>query len=216
MIRTSLQAVADIPFAPIEADATNWQDGLPALVAEGVTLRELRLSDAPSLLDSLSTELEVSRFIAPPPTSIAGFERFIEWAHRDRANGRFVCFGIVPDGCDYAVGIIQMRPLGATFEMAEWGFAIGSAFWGRGVFPAAARVLMAFAFTTLGTHRLEARAALENGRGNGALQKVGAAREGLLRKSFLRNGVYHDQVIWSICAEDWRAWQCAPKPMTRH
>ncbi len=215
MIRTSLQGVADIPFAPIEADATNWQDGLSALVAEGVTLRELRLSDAPSLLDALSTE-EVSRCIAPPPTSVAGFERFIEWAHRDRSSGRFVCFGIVPDGCDHAIGIIQIRLLGPTFEIAEWGFAIGSAFWGRGVFPAAARAVMAFAFTALGTHRLEARAAVENGRGNGALQKVGAAREGVLRKSFLRNGIYHDQVIWSICVEDWRAWQCAPTPMTKH
>jgi [ribosomal protein S5]-alanine N-acetyltransferase len=215
VIRTSLQAVADIPFVPIQAGANNWQDDLPALAAEGVMLRELRLSDAPSLLDALSTE-EVSRFIAPPPTSVAGFERFIEWAHRDRSSGRFVCFGIVPDGCDHAIGIIQIRPLGPTFEMAEWGFAIGSTFWGRGVFPAAARAVTAFAFTALGTHRLEARAAVENGRGNGALQKVGAAREGVLRKSFLRNGIYHDQVIWSICVEDWRAWQCAPTPMTKH
>jgi ribosomal-protein-alanine N-acetyltransferase len=190
----------------MEIGAANWQDGLPALMAGGVTLRELRFSDAPSLLEMLDAE-EVTRAIAPPPTSVAGFERFIEWAAKDRANGRFVCYGVVPDGCDRAVGIIQLRPLGPTFEMAEWGFAMGSPYWGRGIFPAAARALMAFAFTTLGTHRLEARAAVDNGRGNGAMQKIGASREGLLRKSFLRNGVYHDQVIWSICADDWRAWQ---------
>jgi len=22
--------------------------------------------------------------------------------------------------------------------------------------------------------------------------------------------VYHDQVIWSICSDEWREWQCAP------
>jgi ribosomal-protein-serine acetyltransferase len=43
-----------------------------------------------------------------------------------------------------------------------------------------------------------------NGRGNGALRKVGAVQEGVLRRSFLRNGEYHDQVLWSILAEDWR------------
>ena len=53
-------------------------------------------------------------------------------------------------------------------------------------------------------HRLEARAAVGNGRGNGALMKVGAVREGLLRRSFLRFGQYQDQVLWSLVRDDWR------------
>ncbi|MGH9373277.1 MAG: GNAT family N-acetyltransferase [Vicinamibacterales bacterium] len=214
MIRTSVQMMTATVFEGGAPASTNWQDTLPVIVADGVTLRELRLSDAPSLLAMLNTE-EVSRFVSPPPTSVAGFERFIAWAHRDRAAGRFVCFGVVPDGSDHAIGIIQVRPLGPTFDVAEWGFAIGSIFWGRGVFPAAAREILRFTFTDLGTHRLEARSSLSNGRGNGALQKVGATREGVLRQSFLRNGVYHDQVIWSICAEDWRQWQGAAR-LTAH
>jgi RimJ/RimL family protein N-acetyltransferase len=56
----------------------------------------------------------------------------------------------------------------------------------------------------LGVHRLEARAAVENGRGNGALAKVGAVKEGVLRRSFLRGGRYIDQALWSIVREDWR------------
>ena len=54
--------------------------------------------------------------------------------------------------------------------------------------------------TRSGTHRLEARAALQNGRGNGALRKVGAVQEGVLRRSFLRNGEYLDQALWTILA----------------
>ncbi len=61
-----------------------------------------------------------------------------------------------------------------------------------------------FAFDVIGTHRLEARAAVANGRGNGALRKVGALQEGILRKSFLRNGEYLDQTLWTILDEDWR------------
>ena len=37
-----------------------------------------------------------------------------------------------------------------------------------------------------------------------ALRKIGAVQEGILRRSFLRGGHYHDQVLWSILAEDWR------------
>ena len=60
-----------------------------------------------------------------------------------------------------------------------------------------------FAFTHIGTHRLEARAATMNGRGNGALAKLGAAREALLRRSFLKNGEYLDQNLWTIVQDDW-------------
>jgi RimJ/RimL family protein N-acetyltransferase len=33
---------------------------------------------------------------------------------------------------------------------------------------------------------------------------VGAVQEGILRKSFLRNGEYLDQTLWTILDEDWR------------
>ena len=86
----------------------------------------------------------------------------------------------------------------------EWGFAIGASFWGTGVFLDAAKLTVEFAFETVGVHRLEARAAVLNGRGNGALAKIGAVKEGVLRKSFLRNDVYLDQALWSMVRDDWR------------
>ena len=73
------------------------------------------------------------------------------------------------------------------------------------LFRKARLVLLKFAFETVGVHRLEARAAVPNGRGNGALRKVGAVQEGLLRKSFLKNGEYLDQALWTILDEDWKA-----------
>jgi len=202
---------AAVPMLPADVKTTDWREALPVLEAGAVTLRELRLSDAPSLLQMLTTE-EVARFISPPPTSLEGFERFIAWTQRERTDGRYICFGVVPAGCEEAVGIIQVRALAPGFDIAEWGFAIGSAFWGTGVFQAAARQVLGFVFEEVGVHRLEARSAVPNGRGNGALQKLGATREAVLRKSFLREGVYYDQVIWSICEEDWRAWQAPSSP----
>ena len=188
-------------------NTTDWRRALPVLQAGAVTLRELQLSDAPSLLERLTTH-EVARFISPPPTSVEAFERFIDWTHRERAAGRYICFGIVPAGLEQAIGIIQVRTLAPGFDIAEWGFAMGSSFWGTGIFPEAAKQVLAFVFTDVGVHRLEARSAVRNGRGNGALQKLGATREAVLRRSFLRDGIYHDQVIWSICRQDdWRKWE---------
>jgi RimJ/RimL family protein N-acetyltransferase len=197
-----------MPVQPAAMKTTDWRRALPVLQAGAVTLRELQPYDAPSLLEMLTTH-EVARFISPPPTSVEAFERFIDWTHRERAAGRYICFGIVPAGLERAIGIIQVRTLAPGFDIAEWGFAMGSSFWGTGMFQETAKQVLAFVFTDVGIHRLEARSAVRNGRGNGALQKMGATREAVLRRSFLRDGIYHDQVIWSICQDDWRQW-CQP------
>ncbi|MEW6320050.1 MAG: GNAT family protein [Acidobacteriota bacterium] len=191
------------PSAPAAPTAPDWRQRLPILRGEGFTLRELRVEDAPALMTMLTTP-EVARFISPPPTSIEGFERFIEWVDREREAGNYVCFAVVPDGAEVAIGLFQVRTLEPGFGTAEWGFALGSPYWGRGVFTDAARLVLDFAFEVLGVHRMEARAAVANGRGNGALRKLGAVQEGVLRRAFLRHGQYHDQVLWSILAEDWR------------
>jgi len=191
--------------------SSDWRGALPVLSGTRVTLRELRPSDAPSLLAMLTTE-EVTRFISPPPTDVEGFVQFIEWTHREREAGRYACFGVIPAGMDTAVGLVQVRQLDPVFSIGEWGFALGSPYWGSGMFPEAARLAVDFAFDRVGVHRLEARAAVQNGRGNGILRKLGAVQEGVLRKSFLRWGQYHDQVLWSILDEDWRAARDSSRP----
>ena len=188
------------------SSSSDWRKRLPVLTNQQVVLRELRASDAVSLFAMLTTE-EVSRFISPPPSTVEGFERFIAWTLRQRAAGTYVCFAVTLKGFDTAIGIFQMRETEPGFGTAEWGFAVGSAFWGTGVFQQGAALLLDFAFDTVGVHRLEARAAVKNGRGNGALHKMGAVQEGMLRKSFQKNGEYLDQVLYAIVEDDWRAAQ---------
>jgi len=200
--RIELDSVT-MPPAVAPVVSSNWQQGLPTLAGEQVVLRELRASDAASLFALLTTE-EVSRFISPPPTTVEGFERFIAWTLRQRRAGSYACFAVTLDSTDTAIGIFQLRELEPGFGTAEWGFAIGSAYWGTGVFQDGADLMINFAFETVGVHRLEARAAVKNGRGNGALQKVGAVQEGLLRKSFLKNGEYLDQALWTILNDEWK------------
>ena len=184
--------ISTVPLAGPAPHAENdWRNGLPTLTGSLVMLRELRTSDAPSLFVALTTD-EVTRFISPPPPTVEGFEKFIAWTHRQRLAGQYVCFAIVPRGFDTAIGLFLVRSLEPDFGTAEWGFAIAPEFWGTGVFGDGARLTIGFAFDTLGTQRLEARASLANSRGNAALRKVGATREGILRKSFLRHGEYHD------------------------
>ena len=205
------QMIATHVMTSVQHDApdvvsTDWRNRLPVMAGKQVVLRELRASDAPSLFAMLTTE-EVARFISPPPTTVEGFERFIAWTLRQRSAGTYACFAVTLQGFDTAIGIFQLRESEPGFGTAEWGFAVGSAFWGTGVFQQGAELMLAFAFNTVGVHRLEARAAVLNGRGNGALLKMGAVQEGILRKSFQKNGDYLDQVLYAIIEDDWRASQ---------
>ena len=187
---------------PAAGPTAAWQAGLPVFRGLRLTLRELRVTDARSLLALLTAE-EVARFISPPPTTLTEFEGFIEWAQRKRQAGTYACFAVVPEGSDTAVGIFQLRALTEDFATAEWGFALGSAYWGRGLFLEGALHVLRFAFQAVGVRRLEARACVENARGNGALRKVGAVREGVLREAFCKNGRRHDQNLWTILRHQW-------------
>jgi ribosomal-protein-alanine N-acetyltransferase len=202
------------PFCPAPA-SQSWSDGLPTLVGASISLRELQPSDAATLLAIMTPEA-VARFISTPPSTVEGFERFIQWAHRERAHGRYACFAIVPHGSTRPVGIFQLRQLEARFVTAEWGFALDSAFWGNGYFKEGAQLLIDFAVDVIGVRRLEARSAVANGRGNGALRKMGAVHEGVLRRSFTKGGRQMDQSLWAILADEWRQARAIWNPAVIH
>ena len=192
----TLTAIAAATIAPV------WRKELPVLRSQGITLRALQINDAESLLSLLTTE-EMACFMSPPPTTVEGFGRFVTWSRRELEAGRCVCFAVVPDGYDTAIGLFQVRQREPSFETAEWRVALRTEFWGSGLFVKGAELVVEFAFDVVGVHRLEARAALQNGRGNSALRKIGAVEEGILRQSLPRGGVHHDQSLWSILREDW-------------
>ena len=190
--------------ARIGESTANWPERLPVLRGARVVLREVRASDATALL-ALVTPPEVSRYISPPPATVPTFERFIARARAQQAVGAAAIYVVTLQGSDSPIGLFQIRQLEPNFRTAEWGFALGSAFWGTGLFEECADLVLAFAFGVLGAHRVEARAAVRNGRGNRALQKLGAVQEGVLRQAFLCGGEYVDQILYAIVEDDWRS-----------
>ena len=186
----------------VTAISADWRVGLPELTGERLTLRELRPSDAESLYAELQSP-DVRRFMWAPPPSAEAFTQFIEWAHAERATGRYICYGIVPRGETHAAGVFELRQLQPGFVRGELGFVMASRLWGRGFFPEGSRLVLDFAFRVVKVHRIEARSAVDNARGNAALLKLGASREGRLRDAFWRDDHYIDQYLWSILDSDW-------------
>jgi N-acetyltransferase len=189
---------------PVTTPQGSWRDAVPVLTGEHCALRELQHEDAPELV-SILTAPDVARFMSPPPTTVERFACFIEWSRGERAAGRYLAFALVPHARSSPVGLLQLRQLEPEFRTAEWGVAMAPEYWGAGLFLDAARLLLDFAFNALGVHRLEARAALANGRGQAAMRKLGAVQEGILRRSLTTaDGQRLDQVLWALLDDDWR------------
>lgn len=194
----------------------SWRDAVPVLTGEHCALRELERADAPQLVYILTTP-DVSRFMSPPPASVERFAWFIDWSRGEREAGRYVALALVPHALGAAAGLLQLRQVEPEFRTAEWGIAISPEYWGTGLFGDAARLLLDFAFSEVGVHRLEARAALANVRIQSAMQKLGAVPEGVLRRSLTTSdGQQHDQVLWSILDDEWRELNAEPDVVLVH
>jgi RimJ/RimL family protein N-acetyltransferase len=181
----------------------NWRTVPPDLRAPGVTLREVEPADAHALLTLLSAA-EVARVIWPPPGSAAELAARIDAARVDRLEGRGVCLSVVPEPHDLPVGLFRVREIESGFGSAEWEFVLSPEHWGHGLFFRVAPLVVDFVFDVLGAERLEARTALTNGRSQGALRKLGAVREAVLRRSRHRPDRVEDQTLWAILAVDWQ------------
>ena len=202
---TSLDDIDTAAHAALPAHVIlqQWRRLPPVLRGAGVVLRELKLSDAPALMAMLSSD-EVARFITPPPATIAGFVDFVERARDQRLQGQALTLGVVPDGYAAPVGVFQVRrpspasawPNGASRSAAPSGVP--------GCSSRRHALVADFVFDILGARRLEARVSVRNGRGSGALRKLGAVQEALMRGALLQDGEAVDLVLWSLVADEWR------------
>lgn len=186
-----------------------WRTDLPTLTGSAVLLREPAAGDIAPLMDLLSIA-DASRFGLELPIAQDAIGEFIDRVQRERRAGIALAYAIVAHPADAdsthagaVVGLFHVRQLDPSFEAAEWECTLVPSARGTGLFGEAARLLGSFVFETIGAHRLEARALVQDGRANGALRKLGAVQEGVLRRAVRRGGEYHDQVLWSLLKEDW-------------
>jgi RimJ/RimL family protein N-acetyltransferase len=181
---------------------SDWKKELPVLVSRQVMLRELNVSDLSPLVDLLSIA-DATRFGIEDADVELAAQQLIDRAVRERAIGLSFTYAITLGSSRALVGVIHVRQLDPAFEAAECDCTIVPSSRGTGIFLESARLVGSLLFGTIGAHRLEARVLLQNGRSNGAMKKLGAVQEGVLRRAVRRGDTYHDQVLWSMLKEDW-------------
>jgi RimJ/RimL family protein N-acetyltransferase len=82
--------------------------------------------------------------------------------------------------------------------------AYGPAYWGTGVNPECKLLLLTHAFEDCGFGRVKIQTDLINDRSQAAIAKLGAVREGVLRRHMKRgDGTWRDTVVFAVTVDDW-------------
>jgi [ribosomal protein S5]-alanine N-acetyltransferase len=159
------------------------------------TLRPFRPTDAESLArhaDDRRIWLNLrDRF--PHPFAVADAERYIDSVAR---RPRLTSFAI--DVAGDAVGNVSLRP-GDDVERlsAEIGYWLGAEFWARGIMSDAVRAATRYAFDELALTRVFAVPFARNPASFRVLEKAGYVREGILRRSAVKEGEVLDQYMYA-------------------
>jgi N-acetyltransferase len=197
------------------ADEERWYD-LPVLAGRLIRLEPLAMAHAPGYLAAAGTgaaAAEVFRWLSPPggalgqpvtvedaagqiAAALAGRESRtrLPFAQFDARTGEFA-----GTTSFYEVNPVQ-RALGIGHT---W---LGQRWWRTGHNTEAKLLLLSHAFETLGAVRVVWHTDIRNTRSQASIARLGAAREGVLRKHRRRcDGSWRDTVQYSMVDDDWPA-----------
>jgi ribosomal-protein-serine acetyltransferase len=129
--------------------------------------------------------------------------RFIADATEERRRRRSLVLAVCVDGT--IVGTIGLHYVEWFDRSAELGYWIASAAEGQGYVTRAARAVLAFAFGTVGLHRIVVRCAVGNDRSERVAERLGMRREGLLREAHYVGGKFLDQHLFALLRHEFSA-----------
>ena len=109
-------------------------------------------------------------------------------------------FGIEVEG--QAIGSISLM-LGEDIarRTAEVGYWIGREFWGRGIMVEAVRAVTQYGFEVLDLVRVFAVPFASSTRSNRVLEKAGYVKEGVMRRSAVKEGRILDQALYAAYSD---------------
>ena len=177
--------------------------GTVRLETERLILRRLVPEDAEAVYRNWASDGEVTRYLTWQPhesaeASAAFIRRMTEKCEAPSAYN----WGIELKSLGQVVGSISVVHAEEDIDALELGWALGRAWWGRGIMPEAAERVLRFLFEEVGAHRIAARHDVDNPKSGRVMQKIGMRHEGTLRSSARNNRGIVDMEIYAILRED--------------
>jgi RimJ/RimL family protein N-acetyltransferase len=178
----------------------------PTLVGRHVTLAPIEERHAPDLFAAMQDE-EVCRYLAwPPPVKPEETVTLIREAREAMGRRQSIVFAQVWNATGRAIGSTRLLDLRPADRQVEIGSTFLARDYWRGPANTESKLLfLTYCFETLGCVRVALKTDGRNVRSQEAIARLGAVREGVLRKHMNVRGYQRDTVYFSILENEWPA-----------
>jgi RimJ/RimL family protein N-acetyltransferase len=178
----------------------------PTLRGRYLTLEPIDERHAPDLFAVMQDE-DVCRYLAwPAPSGVEETMAVVRDARQAMARGQSLVFAQIWNESGRAIGstrLLDVRPadrqveIGATF--------LARAYWRTPANTESKYLFLTHCFERLGCVRVALKTDGRNVRSQEAIARLGAVREGVLRKHVNVRGYQRDTVYFSILEDEWPA-----------
>ena len=175
-----------------------WPSEVPTLSYGLTTLRALTPDDIPDVHRELQDPV-IHQFTTILPDYTMEDAKFYVTKKSTQylAEKNEFAFAIVHD--DIFSGVVSLHDIHLADHTAEVGYWIAASMRRKGIGSAAVRLIIEYAFTTMGFRRIEAKVDVKNKASNALFLKEGFEFEGILRSAKTAlDGTQEDMILYSI------------------
>ena len=178
---------------------------LPVIETPRLTLRRLTMRDSMDMYH-YARDPEVARHVLwSAHRSVWDTRAYLRWILYQYRNGEPGSWGIADRETGKIIGTIGFMSYQPDNKLAEVGYSLSRAYWGRGLMTEALTAVLKESFTVLELNRVEAMHFTDNPASGRVMEKCGMRHEGCLRSRICCKGEFRDVEMWGILASDWKA-----------
>ena len=157
------------------------------------------------ILLPLAMEKSIWQFSSARVNNEADFDRYFTTAIVEREAGTAYPFAVYDKQIGQWAGCTRYGNISFLHKRIEIGWTwYHPNFQGTGLNKACKSLLLHFAFDRLQLNRIELKTSQLNLKSQAAMLKIGAVKEGILRKHMIsENGLVRDTVYFSFIKEEW-------------
>jgi ribosomal-protein-alanine N-acetyltransferase len=173
------------------------------LTTPRLQLRKLQMDDLPQYYHIASSQAVTKYMLWNPHTSMEESIASIQKVLEGYENGTCCRWGIVLNGSNTLIGIIDLLPWDSENGIFSFAYMLCEDFWNQGYGTEALTAVIHFAFLQCGAAQIQADHFAANPASGAVMKKTGMEYQESLPQKYEKNGILHDAHLYRITREQW-------------
>ncbi len=170
----------------------------PVLKTDRLILRKTEMTDAQAMFVQRSDPRLMQYVDRKPCESEEEAAAFIRMITDNLDNNNGISWAITTHDSDEMIGSIAIWRIVKEHYRGELGYVLLPDYQGKGLMHEALNAVIAYGFTDMGLHSLEANINPDNAASQKLLERHGFIREAYFKENYYYNGKFLDSAIYSL------------------